>query len=214
MSEDNFQWTDDLVKEYNRNVYSKQSKGIFLSESASINEFKQSKQQAVDKKDWEIVSMISINNEIIYFKDNRTVANDYPIEKFIGYPCNSVDDGTYKIHSVRYIVDNSIWSVKDNTQFGIISGFYINKDVDDYDNGQMMVYFETPRANRALYELQKAKQSDPNEEIKKAIKHYEENIPYFSYNDLKNLAYHDNIEAGTLHLLLSDLRKFIKEKLK
>jgi hypothetical protein len=53
-----------------------------------------------------------------------------------------------------------------------------------------------------------------NQKLIESIRYYEENIPYFSYNNLKEIAFNESIEDGVISISLDSLKKFIKDKLK
>ena len=109
MSTYNFQWTDEIVKEYGE--WFKQKSDVFSSNPLYLveqfKELKASKQQSVFKdKDWEIV---------LWNYDGRIYEDKQYISGLIGA----------EIHSVKRLSDNSLWSVGDITTYGEIEEFKI-----------------------------------------------------------------------------------------
>jgi len=171
MENETFVWTKELKRDFaNILVGCNTSVEETLAIFKIVN--KQSKQQSVVNKDWEIESYINTTNDEVF--TIASVWNNSMYRKgFKDYTSEFKNQECFKIHSVIRISDDSRWSVKDNTQYGVIKGFY-----KDEENGEMMVFFETPRANRALYELSKVaiKKSsftiEQIEEIKMIIETY------------------------------------------
>jgi len=50
--------------------------------------------------------------------------------------------------------------------------------------------------------------------LREKINSIKNNVPIFSYTDIKNLAVKDSVEDGMLVISLDDLQKFIDERLK
>ncbi len=53
-----------------------------------------------------------------------------------------------------------------------------------------------------------------SDKLRENIKEIKNNYPIFSYNDIKKMAFKDDIENGTLHISLDALQKFLNDKIK
>jgi hypothetical protein len=209
-----FKWTDELAEKYAAQTAVEAVFNFDASKRISIEEFK--KQQAVDKKDWEIVAF-NIDGQIWRKRDN----GKYGCNTILEYPLETMlNDDPDKIHSVRRLSDNEVFSIGD-----YITGTYseprkiteiIYLQEPRWTTGDQ-IYFKQRCGETGLSWAKKVKQppTDPiNEQLKKSIKHFEENTPIFSYTDLKNLAFKYEAEEGLIHLNVSDVLQFLNDKLK
>lgn len=121
---DNFQWSDELVKElvdalplYDKETYHQIAK-----------QFKESKvKKEQPKQEWEILSLKEKRHDIEVKLTDGKSANGYTTDNYLNDPCNSVKDGSYKIHSVKRH-DGEVYSVGSITNKGEINHFTIAGD--------------------------------------------------------------------------------------
>jgi hypothetical protein len=104
MSEEKFEWNDELVKEFIRTNFNRQEHNYLPH---AIKDFKKSKQN----KDWEIVEIYKCDS---FIGDQKTMM-DYVLNH------------GYIIKSVKRLSDEEVFSVGDETNAGVIQSFYINK---------------------------------------------------------------------------------------
>lgn len=137
MEQNNFVWTDENVKEYLRSITSVEGNDYWQQE---INKFKASKQQSVSNgKDWKIVSLADTWN------------NGYTVYPFTSIP---KDGDRFKIHSVKRLSDNEVFTMNQITNKGQITGIHIGRENE--------LYFTCKKDHNTDYEvtinqLQKAK---------------------------------------------------------
>lgn len=112
MSEDNFQWTDSLVKEYLRLITSVEGNDYWQQE---INKFKASKTPV---KDYEI--LLCEPDEVI---------TTYPPQFKKG-----------KILSVKRLSDNEVFSIGDEVRWGVDIGNFSSKILEFYIQGTSMFF--------------------------------------------------------------------------
>ncbi len=53
-----------------------------------------------------------------------------------------------------------------------------------------------------------------SDKLRENIKEIKNNYPCFSYNEIKKLAFKDDVENGVLHISLDTLQKHLNEKIK
>ncbi len=154
-TQNKFEWTDELVKEFMffKSVFHApdfdSNVEIFKKYKAGEENFCWAKrideQQNTIQKDWEIV-------EVAYFVETYKKSIIYKADKD---PILLKND---KIHSVKRLSDGQVFGVEDETNFGIIEGFYICEEEDSFCYNLMMVCFKGVKANRDISQLKKVKQ--------------------------------------------------------
>lgn len=111
-----FKWTDELVREFFND------KGKYLSNpdiiGIAIQNFKQSHSVKEEKKEWQIVSFKGGKNDIIM--QVKDIPDEYSINQYLSAT------STWRIHSVRRLLDNEVFSIGDKDEnFGKIVSFRI-----------------------------------------------------------------------------------------
>lgn len=156
ITENKFEWTDELVGEL-ANWY-KSEQGICRAEywgKDLLEEFKKSKQQNTIQKDWEIMSFVVKSSRVVL---GKTEEGDFGNNIFRIDENELLKSPNHKINSVKRISDGEVFSLGDDVNFGIIEGFYICEEEDSFCYKCMMVYFKEVRANRDISELKKVNQ--------------------------------------------------------
>jgi len=142
-TENKFEWTDDLVLEFER--FTNRKTSVFQGRYTDLEQFKKLKQQNTIQKDWEIHTYKAFNK--IY----KGVPN--PNDTIL-----IVLNNKFTIHSVKRLSDGEVFCIEDVTNFGAICSFYICDEEDSFCYNDMMVCFKEVRANRGISELKKVKQ--------------------------------------------------------
>ncbi len=118
---DAFVWDDKLVLEFcNAHRNSSEIMAKYYLKQESIEAFKkcqQSKQSAPEPsalptKEWEITCFKRLRDDKIV-----GITSGYSPEDYLNHPVNSVKDGTFAIHSVKRLSDNTVFSVGDELDF-------------------------------------------------------------------------------------------------
>jgi len=133
-TDNNFQWDDNLVKEFTEYVGLRVGKNHDIREQINYlcEDFKkiylpsqpteQTTLSSKGDKEWEIESCKMGNT--VYTKHGHELNNYYVNEL--------VKRKQATIHSVRRLTDNTIWVVGENTNKGIIKSFVLHPDISEF----------------------------------------------------------------------------------
>ena len=137
ITENKFEWTDELVSEF-----------VFFKSRFNFPEFKDIV---------EAFKKYKLGNDFLWAErenesQQNTIQKDWEIVRAIWRGNNT------EIESVRRLSDGEVFSLGDDVNFGIIEGFYICEEEDSFCYKCMMVYFKEVRANRDISELKKVNQ--------------------------------------------------------
>lgn len=138
MSENNFVWTDEKVLDFLK-FYIKPEYPCESMPESLLKEFKEASKQL--PKDYEIILCRAADGHSVHtYQKNKCLGSDKTVKE-----CT--------IYSVKRLSDNSIWTIGDKTDKGIISSF------KPTDNGYLAVQFDNCISwNYDLSVLEKVKQ--------------------------------------------------------